>query len=240
MKKGILPCLMLLLFTGFSCLFGQTESEEKSIWEQLIEKRNPLKPIGFGFDSEWIAVKTTETEKLLQVLDLKNLEKSNWVEGTLKTNKGYVFVLPPVGGWILISSFDLPSPDSRDEKEASRSRALLNQLSKSFGEAQMFGSLRSSSSAFWMKSVNGSIERLYSIVRNHSTIEGKPTPVEASWTLFDSSSPDAETDEYWFSALSPDMETVMEVAESWSINPLKVETYKGLAEYGYTGILKKE
>jgi len=46
-KKGV--TLILMLFTGFSGIFGQTESEEKSVWEKFIERRDPRKPINYGY-----------------------------------------------------------------------------------------------------------------------------------------------------------------------------------------------
>ncbi|MFM9950227.1 MAG: hypothetical protein ACKV1O_19995, partial [Saprospiraceae bacterium] len=181
---------------------------------------------------------TIETEKLLNALNLNKLEKANWVEGMIKGNRGYVFVRPPIEGWILISGEGIPVPDSEDGINASQK--LLNQLSKRFGEAQAFGNYMHGSLAFWMKSVNGTVERLYCIARQTTFIEGKPTQVEEPWTLFDSNSPEAETDEYWESTLSPGAETVLEVAESWSINPMNLEKYKGIGEFGHTGMLRKE
>lgn len=238
MKKGITMIMGLMLFSPVAAVFGQAELQEKSAWEQLIAQRNPRRPIEFGYESKWIAVKTVDTEKLLNVLNLEKMEKANWVEGTIKGNQGYVFVLPPIEGWILISGWDIPTPYSSDGLEASKK--LLNQLSKNFGEAQVFGTQRAGNAALWMKSVNGVVERLYCLAYETSNIEGKPTPVEEPWTLFDSNSPEADTDEYWESALSPDPETVLEVAASWSINPMNLIKYSGVGEYGYIGILRKK
>lgn len=236
MKKGI--TLFLMLFIGISGVFGQTESKEKSVWEQEIGKRDPGKPINFGYKCVWAAVKTTETEKLLNVLNLEKLEKANWADGLAKGNNGYVFVFPPIEGWILIYGWGLPAPDAPNGIKASNK--LLNQLSKSFGEAQLFGNHPVSSAAFWMKSVNGVVERLYCIADGTSFIGGNPTPVEAPWALLDTNSKEADSAAYWDSMVYPDAEHVLEVAESWSLNPMNLEKYKGVGEFGHTGMLRKE
>lgn len=224
------------MFGWISKILGQDNPGTKSLWEQNLEKRDGAKPINFGHKWIWAAISTKDTDGLLNYLQLQKLKKANWVEGTIQANSSNVFILPPIEGWILISGWGLPIPDH--EKGIERVKDFLNNLSQTFGEAQLFGNHQVSNSAFWVKSVNGKIGRLYFIADGNNFIEGKPTEVEKQWDLVDSSSKAALNDSYWEKKDYPDVKHVLEVAENWSINPMELENRENLGEYGYLGKLK--
>ncbi len=226
------------MFGWISRIFGQNNPRPKSLWEQNLEKRDSTKPINFGHKWVWVAVKTEDTDSLLIVLKLDKVKQANWVEGTIQANGANVFVLPPIDGWILISGWGLPIPDH--VKGIEYAKKLLNQLSQNFGEAQLFGNHRVSSTAFWMKSINGKTERLYCIADGNNFIEGKPTEVEKQWDLIDTNLEEAEKEEYWDKMVYPDAEHVLEIAKNWSVNPMELEDKEHIGEFGYLGRLKRK
>jgi len=69
-------------------------TKPKKEWGYKLRERDPSKPINFGHKWVWVAVKTEDTKSLLDILDLKKMGKTNWVEGSIKAHKGFVFVLP--------------------------------------------------------------------------------------------------------------------------------------------------
>lgn len=226
------------MFGWISKIFGQDRSSPKSLWEQELEMKDPTKPINFGYKWVWVAVKTENTERLLEVLKLDGVKQANWVEGTLQACNGDVFVLPPIEGWILISGLGLPNPSSKDGVVASK--LLIDKLSEAFNEAQLFGNHRVSGTAFWMKSVNGQTVRLYCIADGNNYIEGELTDVEKKWDLIDTNSPEAQNEEYWDKMVYPDAEHVLEVAKNWSINPMELEGKENVGAFGYIGRFRRK
>lgn len=235
MHKKITLTILLLMFSWLSKLFSQSTPPPKSLWEQELEKRDPAKPVNFGYKCVWIAVKTEDTDSLLNALEVTHVQKANWVEGMLRNFSTGIFVLPPIDGWILAVGSDLPVPQAPVLEQA---RIFLDRLSARFGEAQLFGNHRGTGSAFWMKSVQGKTERLYSIGDGVTIIEGQPTAIEQQWALLDTNSEDAADEAYWDRSVYPDVEHVLEVAQAWSINPMQLETHENVGAFGYLGHLK--
>jgi len=221
------------MFGWISKIFGQSDSISKSLGEQELEKRDSSKPINFGHKWIWAAVKTENTDSLLKILNLEKLRQANWVEGAIQAKGTDVFILPPIEGWILISGGGLPIPDH--QKGIEKSKAFLNKLSKEFGEAQLYGNHQVSSSAFWMKSVNGQTVRLYCIADGNNFIEGEPTEVEEKWDLIDTNSEEAQKEAYWEKMIYPDAEHVLEVAKNWSISPMELEEKENVGAFGHLG-----
>lgn len=230
------------MFDWIKQLFGQKNRQYEEPQTAALRpepvKRDPTKPINFGHKCIWAAVSTENTELLLKVLDLAKIAESDWVNGMTKARDGEVFVLPPIEGWTLMTGWGLPTPDHAHG--IVRSKELIDDLSENFGEAQLLGNFRGSGAAFWMRSINGETERLYSIGDGKAFIEGTPTEIEKQWDLIDPSSPEAAQEEYWDRMVYPEAEHVLEVANNWSINPMELEQREDLAETGYVGRLRRK
>jgi hypothetical protein len=238
MNQRIKLILLLFVFGSVSKILCQNSSSPKSLWEQELETRDTTRPINFGHKWVWAAVKTQNTDSLLEILKLERLRQANWVEGTLQAYYGEVFILPPIEGWILISGWGLPKPSGKEGIE--KSKSLLDKLSKQFGEAQLYGNHGLSSSAFWMKSVDGKTVRLYCIADGENFIEGEPTDVEKKWSLIDTNSEEAVKEEYWDRMVYPDVEHVLEVAKNWSINPMELEEKANIGAFGHLGQIRRK
>ena len=195
---------------------------------------DPTKPIDFGIKTVWIAVQANSAEEVANYLELNNQSSVDWVEGTIRAYEGEIFVTPKLDQWILIHGMSLPTPDSKCGNQ--ECVALLNYLSGKFGEAYIFGNHRVSSVAFWSKSINGELERLYVVADGTGETIGKPSKLEQKWNLIDLT-PGVETpsEEDWDKYLYPGEDEVIEMAKYWSINPLEISKLQNVEENGIIG-----
>lgn len=59
---------------------------------------NPDLPVEFGYKCQWFAVKTNDTQAVLDALKLKNIQISNWRTGIDGAYEGYYFISPAING----------------------------------------------------------------------------------------------------------------------------------------------
>ena len=202
------------------------------------EKFNPEKPINFGRKTIWSAIKSDSCSKVAKFLNIGESNKCNWVEGTIRAYNGDVFILPSIENWVIIHGWGLPIPNTHTDMRFADN--FLNYLSNEFGEAQLFGNHRVSSSAFWMKATNGKLDRAYIVGDGEGGMIGNPTTIEEKMNLIDFSSPEINNEEYYKNRTYPGEDEVFEVAENWSINPQKLESIPNIGNEGYYGRIKNE
>lgn len=195
-------------------------------------------PVNFGYNMNWLAIKSTEKNKIFQLLKLKIDKEVTWQKGieTIYTTQK-LFVSPSVGKWTIIAGNELPYGDTKDSVK--RLEDLLINLSREFGEAYFFGTNRIVEFQSWMKANEGKIERLYSYLgESMETIASKGTlsKPEKEVNLFNSLSKEAQNDSFYDreDIFHPNEEFVMKMAEYWTVNPTKlsirtdIENQKGL------------
>lgn len=200
-------------------------------------------PVNFGYNMNWLAIKSTEKNKIFQLLKLKIDKEVTWQKGieTIYTTQK-LFVSPSVGKWTIIAGNGLPYSDTKDSVE--KIKNLLIDLSKEFGEAYFFGTHRIVELQSWIKAKEGKIERVYSYIgESMQTIasKGELVAVEKKVNLFNSLSKEAQGDSYFEreDIFYPDEEFVMRMAEYWSINPTKLSNRKDIEnQKGYIGNIK--
>ena len=134
---------------------------------------------------------------------------------------GRMFFTPSIDGWVLVLGVELY------EIEDVHTRKILLELSEKFGEAHLYGTNRITEYHFFGCAQKGKIKRFFSFLAESGECieQGMPTEIEKS--LHSISTEENGNKEF------PTEETVMQVAEVWSINPTKIETYKGVKEIGY-------
>ncbi|MDA9774305.1 hypothetical protein N9B82_05050 [Saprospiraceae bacterium] len=225
----------------FTKLFVKKLLDQKTIGQEVDRKVQPSKLSNFGSKSVWIAVKSNSTETVLSNLSLLSLKKTNWLDGMNQvlsfSNSKSVFITEPFNGWVLAIGWGLPIPQGSRIDDI---KSLLNSLSSSFDEAQYFLSYRTTDSTCMIKSKLGKIERAYVISDNCSLNTGTPTAIEQKHKFIDLNSPDANSDQYFDHYTYPTNEEVSKVAETWSINPMKIERYDPAhLGTGYVAILKQ-
>lgn len=82
---------------------------------RLIFDSRPDKPVAFGYQMAWLAIRSIDTQRVLDSLCLDTLERTNWSNGIgtvyhRELGEGRVFVSPPVEGWTFVVGMALPQP----------------------------------------------------------------------------------------------------------------------------------
>jgi len=100
------------------------------------------------------------------------------------------------------------------------------ELSRKFGEAQFFGSMRTSDVSIWARASKGKLVRLFYEGDGSRRVQGNETDEEKALGLnfFDASSPEAKQPGYWQrkDLVYPDEEYVLRIAGKWSVDPSKL------------------
>jgi hypothetical protein len=101
------------------------------------------------------------------------------------------------------------------------------ELSRQFGEAQLFASMRISNAYIWARARNGKLERRFYDVDGQHNETGEVTEEEKSLGLefFEDSSPDSKAPGYWVrkDLVFVGEEHVLQVAGRWSVDPSKLD-----------------
>lgn len=162
------------------------------------QDKNQINPYGFGYKMEWMVVNSNDIHTVAKFLRLKNVVTVNCLEGIISIYENpdnKVLITKPINNWIFIVGF-IPRKNYQDLKN------LLIDLSKEFKEAQYFGNHRVSDYYACGKAVGGKIETFF-VSETDLYNEG------------------VEDDE----PLCTDEKEVLEIAEKWGLNPLKVNFY---------------
>lgn len=171
----------------------------------------PDSPVPFGYKCNWLCVKAESSLEVIEKLELKNAEPSNWDKGIEMAYNGYRFVSPVLDGYVLVVNFGMDiltlAPDLLDEK------------AKLFPELQFFVTQRVSDYHAWVKYINGVMIRGYGWCGCDGTVflnKGGLTPEETE-RGFTNLLPNDEAD--WSAYETPDEEYVLELAAAWGIDP---------------------
>jgi len=103
----------------------------------------------------------------------------------------------------------------------------------------LFGSHRGSGVAFWARSLNGNLERLYVVADGTGVSIGDPNELELKWNLVDLT-PGVEMPpkDQWDKYLYPGEKEVLQMAAHWSISPSEISKFENVGSGGVAGKLK--
>lgn len=191
---------------------------------------NPDLPVEFGYKCQWFAVKTNDTQAVLDALKLKNIQISNWRTGIDGAYEGYYFISPAINGWTLVINSIMPDLSGT---ESPSPLTVISDLSLSFGEACYFGTHRVVEYHAWAKSINGKLVRAYGYlgetgetIINQGEISKEELENNLIFTDLDVEEPNL-----------PDEEDVLFIAKKWTVDPLmENDTYQ--TGTGFIGILE--
>lgn len=192
----------------------------------------PRSPVGWGPKCGWLAVRTTDPERVIAALSLERVESIDWARGVGAGHAGRVFVSPPVDGWVLVMSTSFPM-GLVDIEEAKEGADLVSRLSATLdGEVQYFETDRVIESHTWMRAEHGTIVRAYSFIgeRGETPLAiGPQSDEEAAlgFAFFDDRSPEAESDRYWDrdDLTFPTEAEVFALAAEWSLDPGELDQW---------------
>jgi hypothetical protein len=126
------------------------------------------RPCSFGFRMAWVAVRTRDTARLINVLGLSPVRASGWSGGVAavyadKDGLARVFVTPPVEGWSFIVSLGLPLP--MGDAYVDKASRLIECLSEAFGPVGYFVSFPALDFYGWAWAQEGRIRRAFAVGR---------------------------------------------------------------------------
>ncbi|QDU78144.1 hypothetical protein Pan97_52260 [Bremerella volcania] len=192
--------------------------------------QEPDDPFGFGYKNTWWAVPSVDMQAVVTAFGLQNSQPANWRSGIANAYDRSVFVTPAVDGWTLVTGFELPPSNNDVRREVAQP---LEELSQTFGEAQVFSTHRIVDYHVWAKAVQGKLIRGYGYLgESGETLwnAGDLTPEEQSLGIafVDERSLKDEEESYWE---RDDIQTaseddVMNVARAWSVAPCDFKNYK--------------
>jgi hypothetical protein len=150
--------------------------------------RTPDKPQPFGFKVTWLALRTSDPGAVVDALGLREATPANWESGLAavyasERDDAWVFVSPPIGGWVLAVSWLLPYPTVQSHDDAGRKfDGLFSRLMKRFDDVQFYGSHRVVDFVTWARALNGKPVRIFSWTGSEGAVLeniGEQTPEEA-------------------------------------------------------------
>lgn len=138
--------------------------------------------IDFYHKATWLRVKSKDSIAVQVEIDriLAHIDRSTQAKQPISEK----WVFTTVEEWILVSSYDLPSPE--DEQGSQQLKQLLQVLSSRYGEAHYFAYYRTVHYYAWAKAVDGHLIRAYAYISGKEDPlweEGRLTPEEIQLEL---------------------------------------------------------
>lgn len=182
----------------------------------------------------WYAVKAKDNVSVANAFCLTSFSPITWDKGLALVYKDLrrkdgdlrcsrVFVSPSVDGWVFVVGFWAFS--HLDHIGLSQMNQLCSELSKSFSEAQNFGTDDSTDYCQWVLAKNGKLVRSFEYLRGEVFLTseiGLPTKEEIA--IFGN-----KAQEHW----SPSSYQVLELANLWSRNPASIRKETILEATGF-------
>jgi hypothetical protein len=147
----------------------------------------PDQPEPFGFKVSWFAVKATDPTSVLDALDFREATPANWASGLAaaygdsQSTDRWVFVSPPISGWVLVVGGRLPYPTVETHHDIGRRfDVLFSRLMKRFDDVQFLGSYRVVGFVACARALNGTPIRIFAYADGDVLANiGEQTPEEA-------------------------------------------------------------
>lgn len=193
---------------------------------RIIFDVRPDRPAAFGYKMGWIAVRTSDTDAVVQALGLTDTTASNWNSGigTVyddQLGERRVFLSPPVEGWTFVVGLALPHPMSAAFID--KWTPLLEGLADRFQDVQYYFSYPLIDFYAWAKYSDGKFVRAFATSDAGTLISrGKPTREEKALglKLFDFRGVrERRGDAGGEIILHPTEDHVMRLAAKWSMDP---------------------
>lgn len=187
---------------------------------------NPDAPVSFGKDMFWIAIRTTDTEAVVEALGLVDAKPANWETGTSAIYEPAlrataVFVSPPVDDWTLVAGLSLPHPATGPFVD--KCKPLLERLGRRFDEVLYFANDAVVDLHAWARIAGGKLRRGYAVIDSHVVwSEGRPerTERELGLSLFEVRGVENRSGDIGGELLlHPTAEHVLQIARRWAIDP---------------------
>lgn len=208
--------------------------------ERLVFGQQPDRPVAFGYKMSWLAIRTRDTNRVVEALGLVAPVPCNWQSGIGTVYDGelgetHVFVSPPVSGWTFVVGLPLPHPLGR--AFADRSTPLLLDLGHHFPEVQYFFTYPLIDFYAWTKINDGRLVRAFAIGDEGIVCnKGRTTREEKllGLKLFELRGVRGRKgDAGGEMILYPTEDHVMRIASGWSLDPTRIADKPAEPTLGY-------
>jgi hypothetical protein len=196
---------------------------------RVVYPTTPDKPVAFGYQMAWLAIRTRDTTAVAEALGLHAGQPCNWNSGIgtvydRELGQNHVFVSPPVNGWTFVVGLPLPQPMGR--AFADKAMPLLIDLGGRFVEVQLYIAFPPVDLFAWARLIDGRLVRAFAIGDDGIIwSKGKTTKEERALglKLFELRGVrDRRGDAGGPLILHPTEDHVMQVARKWSLDPTKL------------------
>lgn len=216
--------------------------------------QTPDRPEDFGYKVSWFAVKADDPASVASALQIETTVPANWASGlaaaygrTGRTDKGaWIFLSPPVKGWILVVGSSLPYPvmhtPDRHGGIGQKFDLLFTRLASRFSEVQFFGNYRVVGFVAWARVQVDRPLRIFSFGDGdvYANI-GNQTQEEARLQFLDLSglSPRAASERLFSNEGKklPSEADVTRLAALWSVDPGTLSKSDALPNLGLVALL---
>lgn len=179
--------------------------------------------VSWGYKTAWLAVRTEQSEDVVEALGLTGRRELTWKTGVGKSYDDGIFVTPATSGW----TFAVGVGWFGREPDVAALSARLD------AETQFFATHRVVDAHTWALARDGTVVRRVEYVGEQGTLEEAGTATDGERAL---SLGDLDVD----SAIElVSEETVMNVAGAWSIDPRELGTIPTSATKGVYGKLPR-
>jgi len=208
----------------------------------VVYAAEPDRPRPFGYRMGWLAIRTRDTERVIERLGLTGTVTSNWDNGlgtiySETEGEGGVFVTPPVNGWTFVVGLALPQPLGKGFVD--KTIPLLLDLGSHFIEVQYYLAYPALDCFAWARVIDGRLIRAYAI-NDEGVVWNKGKPSKEEKTLgiklyevrgVKKRKGDAEAE----LILYPTEQHLMQLAGKWSLDPTRLETMAVGPAHGVIG-----
>jgi len=197
---------------------------------RVIFEQRPDPPAGFGYRMAWLAVRSRDTEAVVEALGVVAPQPCNWRSGIGtayddRLGNDHVFISPPVNGWTFVVGLALPYPVGR-RPFADKCMPLLSHLGRQFVEVQYFFAYPPIDVFAWARVLEGRVVRAFAMTeqgvvwnRGRTTREERALGLK----LFDFRGVRGRKgDAGGEIILYPTEEHVLRLAERWSLDPTRL------------------
>ncbi len=202
----------------------------------------PDRPPPFGYKMAWLAIRSRDTQHIINTLAISDIEPANWDTGlgivySPDLAEDRLFVSPPVNGWTFGVGLALPHPLGRSFVD--KAMPLLVGIGGEFIEVQYFYSYPPIDLFAWARMIDGRLVRAFA-VGDEGVLwsKGKLTKEEKmlDLKLFElRGMRGRKGDAGGPIVLYPTEDHIMRLAAKWSIDPTRIDQVQGEPAFGYVG-----
>lgn len=207
----------------------------------LVYDEAPDQPRAFGYGMAWLAIRTRDTDRVIDRLGLTAVTTANWDNGlgTVYSDshaESHVYVSQPVNGWSFVVGLALPQPMGKAFVD--KCIPLLLDLGSEFIEVQYYLAYPAFDYFAWARVIDGKLVRAYAM-NDEGVVwnKGKPTKEEKKLgiRLYEIRGVKRRRGEDAGDlVLYPTEGHVLQLAGKWSIDPSRLE---GMAANPRLGLL---